>query len=471
MFSKFPALSVFLASLIVAIAIFCVFPPYYGLMDDANFFHFLPPMHQKGFWNFLIDWLPQDIEVRGWFRPFLPLMVYVLYIPTEGSPLALHIWNAIIALGSLFLFALGFERFWQIVFSERKWNSQIFAGVFFVLLLIYPWSHIGVVLPAVQEKVVFIAAALTLFLFSSTRIYQLPVVIKLTLYMAGIALASLVREQFILFFPLLLAILWVREEKRKIPWQTLVVLIFCICNVVFIWWMGRNTGYKSKFGMATVFDTLRQSRSIWLFLGVALASLLSPLFAKVSLKIKLAQLTPALSLLGFLALMAPWGLGGYLNVIAAPLMVACLMTLMPQRLSQPFPRPLWFVLCGGGLLFFAGIILVDAVVKNDLGRLLNSDELKTLSQSQKIQAPCEEGAGAIRSHANMFMGYNLQMAVPPNFAKFKEQNPEIKSYWIVGKHLGCWPGDFDPVALVNAGGGRVVWQGRLPWSPRLLELN
>lgn len=458
------------AAVLIATVIFLVFPPFYGLMDDSNYIVQAPKFLEGPFLPQYAQWLSSDMMASGRFRPFLPFLMIFFYGPTQDSPLALHVFHAICALTLLALLSLAFGRLWARVYPERPVVAQpvVFVPVFFSLLLLYPWTHIGIALPAMQEKMVLLAGAIALWGFTSSRISLWPLWARFGFLCFLLLVGSFTREQFVLFFPLLLAAVFVRE--RKWPWETLGYLTCMLALLVVIWLLGRHTGYKAKYGLATVRLTFAQSRSIWLFLGLSAASLVGVLADRsAALRAKVPRLCFGFSLLGFVLLMAPWGLGGYLNVVAAPFSAACVLTLFPRDLATGRRRR---VLLLGGLPLLAvaafGVeIGMDAVVKNDLGRILQSEEMKAAGRSGSLFAPCTEGMEVMNQYTVRFFGYQLNAQLPAE----GQPPPAGKSYWVVARRLGCWPDTFGPDEALRSGKARALWGGRAGWSWKLLELS
>src|SRR5690606_1246037 len=112
--------------------------------------------------------------------------------------------------------------------------------------------------------------------------------------------------------------------------------------------------------------------SIWIFLGLSFASLVAVFWrSKNYLDTLFAQAFPAFSLLGFVLLMAPWGMGGYLNSVAAPLFAACALTLLPG-LPDFLKRHRLLTRAAIALVLalFSLEIFIDSTTKMDVRRAL-----------------------------------------------------------------------------------------------------
>ncbi len=451
-----PFARLWLTTLLAFVLVLLALPPFYGFMDDLTNLQTAKDMTERGALNYLKDWLPYDYAASGRIRPFLPFMAWGIYTPALGSPLGLHLWNGFLTLGTLGLLALGFARLWRLVYGEK----EDISAIFFALMLLFPWTHLVVILPAMQEKMILLAAALTLLAFTSPAVISWPVWIRMPSLIFLLACGTFVREQYILFYPAFFAASWC-QDKKPFRWETWLYFCAMLGLIVLVWWLGRGNPYKSRYGLEAAFVTLQNSRSLWLFLALALTSFVC-LFSK---KDFLARTFPATSLLGFLLLMIPWGLGGYLNSIAAPLFAAAVLAIFSGFLKR---KP--FIVFAAGLLLFTGEIILDASVKRDLRLALESQELKVLAQTHTLYAPCDEGSGYIKRYAKEYFGYELDVKVPPALADLRAQHSG-PTYWFVGKHLSCWPGSFDPEALVKSGEAKVLWQGSHAWSHRILEIH
>lgn len=452
----------FLIALLGVLALFTFIPPFYGLMDDSNFIALLPGLKEHGYFGFLKDWLPQDLIARGWYRPFLPLLVYIFYLPTENSFVLLHLWNAFFVTCVFYFLAFALSKAWATL-AEK--NNAHFWTICFAAILIYPWSHLLVSLPAVQEKFIMLAGAISLVAFSSEKIFSLSKPIRILILVGILSIGCLVREQFILFFPVLIA-LSLKKDRSKFYWESAIYLFVTIFLFGFIWYMGRNTPYKSKYGLSTVMETLSHSKSIWLYIILIVVSMYRAFSrANITLFGRLLLASPAISLLGFVILMAPWGLGGYLNIAAIPFFVLNIVNVFEDFLDSK-----WNILFKGfAIASFGSLLLLDVLVKNDLGKLLVSKILQEVSISHQIYAPCPEGAGAMKSHAKRVFHYDLQVIWAPTLEEVK-QKENASTYWLLWPHLGCWPEDFKPKNLLRENKAKILWEGRTPWSPKLYEI-
>lgn len=462
------------ASLVITLVVFALFPPFFGFMDDLNYVRIAEAISADGFLQFMTRYLPADYLGSGRLRPFLPLMAWVFYGPFDASHLPLHMVNGIFNLLLLAVLAWAYFRAWRLIFPERKPELAAFVAVFFTLELFFPWSHLLVSLPALQEKIIFSAAAAAIFCFSSERFFANSVVWRAPLLIALIALGSFTRESFILFYPTLLALSWAQERKSgRLPAETLFYLASMIALLGLIWWLGRGNPYKGKFGIETLQHTLKNSRSIWLFAGLALASLACSLPRMRGRFIDaIPGIFPSLGLLGFVMLMIPWGVGGYLNTVAAPLFAAAAISLAP--LVPAFFSRGWIRhgLIAFVLAVFTAELVLDATTKRDLKLAMESEQMRSIAAAgQTLYAPCDEGAHHLRHYAPLFFGYELKAYLPPTLAEVRQLSPGTPTYWFVGKHLSCWPGDFDPYALVRDGKAEVLWEGTHRWSHRILKIR
>jgi hypothetical protein len=457
----------FLAALLAVVAVFLLFPPFYGLMDDSGFVFQAPDFLRPGAWDRLSELMRTDFEVNGRFRPFLPVLMVGLYGFTQGHPLVLHLLNGVIVTAVLAFLTLSFQRLWRRLYPSENWMDDLFVPVFFSLLLLYPWTHLGLALPSMQEKTVFFFGALTLWTFTSASVDGWEAPARIAARGLLICVGAFTREQFIFFFPALLAASFLAERKKGKFWETLLYLLLMAGLVLLIWLMGRHSNYKAKYGLANALVTIGRSRSLWVFLALAFASFVRSFFGPGSLGEKFGRTCFSLGLLGFVLIMIPWGMGGYLNTIAAPFAAGCLLTLLPRSSFVAYRPLLFWVLPVLSLATMTGQLGMDSIVKNDLGHLLASEEMKAISRTHLLYAPCLEGMDSMNTYTQKFFGYSLGAQLPSATPPALSQ----QSYWVVSRHLGCWPDAFDPDALLQSGQAQLVWQGHARWSWRLIKIG
>jgi hypothetical protein len=466
--------SFFLTLFFVMVGIFVFFPPFYGLMDDLNYLTTAAKIQKIGIWNHYSEWLPQDFAMSGRLRPFLPLMIVGFYGSTLGSSLLLHLTNAIFCFLVFLLLAKTLADLYSRLFGELNLTRNTLFLFIFLFTLAQPWTRLLFSLPALQEKIVLLAGALSIAIVLSDFYRRKSFFLRWFLLSVCIFLGCFTREQFVLFFPAILAAIIIGEENEKNGFRFAVfaVLPVMVGLVISIWLLGQGSSYKERFGLLSFWETVKNSKSLWLFLIIAFTSMLPIVFSstKVSWIKKLCRLFPSFSVLGFLAMMAPWGLGGYLNVVVTPFVTLCALNLASPVLNRPFPtgftRSVQLMLAALFLCF----LFIDVSTKWDLGRLLGSPQLKELSaQNQIIYAPCEEGADHLKAYPKLYFGYDIQVGRIPVFQEVIKR--ENESYWIVGKHLSCWPTDFDPTDLIKSGMAEVLWQGTHQLSHYLLKIK
>lgn len=455
----------FWATLLIFIALICIWTPFFSLMDDIHFLSMAESVHSQGLISFTRQLIPGDLAYAGRFRPFVPSVAYLIYGVIPGNVFFLYLWNGVLTFLVLAFLSSALKRFWLEIQPETNDRS---LGIFiFCLLLIYPWTHLFFALPSLHEKPVLFALAIALYVFTSQSIHARPFWIKLSLYCFVIFLGSIVREQFLIFFPLLLASSYAKQ-KKLLSAQTLLIFLFMLAVVFEIWLLGRSSEYKSKYGLGNIQNTLTHAKSFWLLLSLATAAVVKALLQQKTLKQKLLHFSPAISLVGFLCLMAPWGMGGYLNTVAAPAFALTLLCLAPSHLNARL-RHLFF---GFTVVVFSSQLYVDMRTKHDLGTMLGLPELKALAQTHQIFAPCSEGVSAMNTWADRVFHYHLGAKEAVNLHTVQAQNTTgLPSIWLVGPHLGCWPDDFDPKQIVKDGRAKVLWQGFSTLSFRILAID
>jgi hypothetical protein len=266
-------------------------------------------------------------------------------------------------------------------------SDNLFLFIF-LFTLAQPWTRLLFSLPALQEKFVILAGALCISLVLSNFYCKRSIIFRWLLISIFLLIGCFSREQFILFFPAILAsaIVSAKKESGGFRFAALGILPVMLGLVFLIWYLGQGSSYKEHFGLQGFLQTINKSKSIWLFLSILLSSFCVVILqsSNSSWALKLARLFPSISVLGFLAMMAPWGLGGYLNVGVTPFITLCALSLLiPFIKKQPSKKvALGLKVALAGI--FLSFLYFDISTKWDLGKLLNSTVLRELAFQNNI---------------------------------------------------------------------------------------
>lgn len=414
------------------------FQPFWGIMDDYVNLLYVRQMKDVGF--FKTYWIEASADLFGSGRmrfTNIP-MVLALYGPSMNNSLVTFAINAIFVSG-IFLFTAYVFGISADMLGLKIGRSE-FVGLFFLFCFAYPWSQHLFLSPSVQEKLVILASVALIWLLFRIRDLSSNLLWALSIFVL-LVFAVNTKEQIVLFFPLLLAIqLQIgREGDRYLRFGLLFFLL--VVAVASIYWAGTFGYYKrDRYGLEAAMATLRTSKSMWLFLGLAgLAEffVIRRWIRERNLFQFLHRSAYPLGLLLFVLLMLPWGLGNYLNTVALVFVFFSLYFVVeaffPPKLIQRALFPAMALASLASSLFFLAPGLSAA---GDLGNLLASDSLKSVG-SERINIPCEEGATRIQQYAKMF--HNLDLTVELAREVGNEFVKRTGGLWIVSS-LRCTNG-------------------------------
>lgn len=447
-----PALPLLFAFLILGCILF--FKPFWGLMDDennrvlgskmlsGNFFE----IWNTNFWNDLYG----NGRLRAWYWP----MIASLYGISGTNSLITYFLNALFVFAILFLLAKAMARVLEELFpSTYRWNFYFFL----LFSIAYPWTNHLFISPSLQEKLVLLGGALVIFSLPRLDKFKSNLLWFLA-WIALLAIACNAKEQIVLFFPILVGFQY-QVSKGKLLRPLLLLFLLCI-SLGIIYWVGTWGGYKGRYGIEGLKHTIEHSRSLWIFLGASIVSLL----ASIAYYLKIRELprfflasTFGISLIGFLTILAPWGLGHYLNTSALPFCFLCFVFVTRTWLPSQFLTPVnYFV---GFILSFASfaITFVPAFsAYGDLRVLLESEQLRAVS-SEALFMPAEEGRESFVRFAKWKSDLDLKINQGSEFTQ--EQALEKGGVWIVSPLRANNPIDFEK--LLVEGKVERIFKGRL----------
>jgi hypothetical protein len=448
-----PALAVLVAILVIR--------PYYGVMDDAALLSLVQDVGRNGFFHVYGDHVWSDIWGWGMVRPFYWALAYVHYRAGSGSATVLHLLNW--AATSLALLALGYAL--RRAFRVPDDRRQLFLGLYGAAAFVFPWTLDLYAFPSLQEKWVFLAAALVLVWFVEPRRGLHPWVWYTTSALL-LVLGSATKAHFLVFCPVFLLVLLDAWRRRQAPVaRVLFVLGFSVAIAVVLSLIGRHGSYTSAFGPGHVGSQLR-SHYLWL---LAALTAVWTIYAFVRQRrggdTLLTDLIPTAAFCAFVVVFAQWT--GFIFALLAPA-AAGAFALAASRAAD---RRLVAALLAGATVW---AVVWVGVRTNELygslasiGQFVHSTEARELAaRRQPVYISCEEGSGAIAAYVRRRDGGALNVqgdAGVPWTAAGGTEPPAGFRFALVDAHL-CpalvVPAKWAPVWRPGAAGGFVLYRRR-----------
>ncbi|HEY8277980.1 MAG TPA: hypothetical protein VIH99_00060 [Bdellovibrionota bacterium] len=442
---------------LLVLAMLFYFRPFWGLMDDGVNVFLVEKMRSEGIFRIWWDMSMYDIFQQGRMRLMYFLMVPVIYMPAAGSSVVAFAINIVwVCLTFAFVAAASWP---SLSYAYGLKNKAFAVFLFFVLCFAYPWTMHAFRAPSVHEKLVIFFAGLVLAAqYSKFASRSLP-------HWLGVMVPSLVlalntKEQIALYFPIFLAAQVHVDSQKKNYRRTALLLFLLLASAGVIKWVGTHGTYKSAYGLERAKITLRNSKSLYLFLALAFsaqaAAFVDFLKHRKWPRLLLASSYPA-GLVLFVLLMLPWGMGGYLNCAATIFVVACAIALgkFARTHWRAFGRlPLKFLGASAyGLAVLVTVVTVapDLSAYADLRRIFESREIEEVAASGKtLWMPCSEGAGTMQTYWKEFRGVDLKVRVPADPSSMR-----AGEYWLGsfprctnGEDFAQWVAKGEAVAMV-----------------------
>jgi len=403
---------------LLCLAMLFYFRPFWGLMDDSTNLTIVDSMNKEGVLPVWWKLSTTDLFSHGRLRGLYFATIALIYLPAGASSVTAFTLN-IIFLSAIFFFAAA--AFWHSARAAFDLKTRhAFLLAFVSLSFAYPWTVYAIRAPSVQEKIVLLFAALTLWV--QYRCDRNSLLIWAACTSLALAVSVNTKETIALFFPIFLAAQLELDSARRNYRRTMLLLVFLLALTLMIKWAGTHGTYKAAYGMDRALQTLRQSKSLYLFLalafGAGLASLLDFASHKNFPRFAVAASFP-IGLLLFLVLMIPWGLGGYLNCSATVFVVMCLIGIsnfLGRRIA--FFRALSPRMYLGAAYLAAVTVLFirlrpDYSAYADLRNVLFSPQIDAVAdQGKTLWMPCNEGAGTVEHYLQRFRGLRLITRMP-----------------------------------------------------------
>jgi hypothetical protein len=224
-------------------------------------------------------------------------------------------------------------------------------------------------------------------------------------------LGALTKAQFIFFGPLLLAAIW-RNGSRPPLGKAFVLVALFSAGAISLKALASQGTYTTSYGGEAILENLRASKTIYLFIFAAFIHLVFVIWRRKKEDLPQASaysiFSPAFGLLAFVALMLPWRVGGYLNVIAMPFLSLILgsWALAGMRLG----KARWAVMT---LTLLAPAMVTLSMNQRQYQALGSLRALVNFALQNKwpeevrvAMNTCNEGSGHIQHYLNKFGGLN-----------------------------------------------------------------
>ncbi len=421
--------------------------PFFGLMDDAGLMQLALTIRQNGLLHTTLDYARGDLA-WGMFRPFYPAMTWLLYGTAGDRPLVLFVLNYFLAAACLLALGFAFFAAYQARLA-RPWRAPLERGslvaLYFLAVLAFPWTHDLFLHPSLQEKLVLVAGAGALVWFArgGERLHPFP---RLALSAVILAAGFSTKAQFIIFVPVILALVVNRAAAGRLPRaEAAAIFALSIAFALALKWIAANGSYTGKFGATHSLHHLKKP-VVTALIGCALISMAMSwrMLEKRTLWAWLVGSLPALMIFSYLAIFLQWGIEGYLlsSIGSAVAMTAALLgTCMRGKWNAIYSAAL--VLASLGISAYRSEAFFSRL--GDIGRIVSSPEIERIaSERAQVYMNCEEGAGAMQFYVKHFRGLDVRILPAP-----KEGMPP--GSYLIGDTKLC---------PAQGGGRRLVLAGR-----------
>jgi hypothetical protein len=453
-----PTVGFGLPALAVLVAIF-VIRPYYGVMDDAALLSLVEDVGRRGFFDVYGDKVWADIWGWGMVRPLYWALAYVHYSAGSDSATVLHVVNWAATSGALLAIGYGLARAFRVPAGRRP----LFLGLYGAAAFVFPWTLDLYAFPSLQEKWVFLAAALALVWFADPRA-GLPAWLWYATSAAVLGLGAATKAQFLIFAPAVVLVVADQRRRRETSTARVVsVAAACVAIAVGLSLIGAHGSYTSQFGPAHIDEQLH-SHYLWL-LGVLTAAWTVYAVARArrgggSL---LTDLIPTATFCAFVVVFAQWT--GFIFPLLAPA-AAGAFALAVSRFAD---RRLIAVVLTGATVWavaWVGVRLNELYGSlASIGEFVHSAQARQLAaRGEPVYISCQEGSGAIAAYLRRQNGGQLNVqgeaGVPWTAAGGSEPPPQFK--WALADAHLCpaliAPGKWVAVWRPSAKGGFVLYR-------------
>lgn len=382
--------------------------PFFGYMDDAELIQQSIQTRTLGFWPEFWPLMRADYR-WGMIRPLYPFMVATLYGNAGDQPSVLFLLNFVFALFAIIASAYAWTRAFapKLLSAPSQEQSRIVFLVTILFSMAWPWTHDLFLHPSLQEKLVMTAGAANLLWFSKAHEK-----LKHPWYFLATTLILLLgfgsKVQFAYFMPTLLVLMLDHWSQNKLQWYKIAYVI-----ALFLIWLGATKLiaaqgiYTAHFNYDNSWIDLWSGKPLLLLtIGLIWLAYVFSKFARFPLIVRLLAGAPAWSLLFYIGIMLPRGIGGYLlSPLGAILGFMLGFWMLQGRDFIKYGAVALLSLAAMSLSFYRSSVFFGKLA--DVRTLLYSQELVDIAQKGGHITMCLEGASNLSYYARRYRGIDL----------------------------------------------------------------
>lgn len=446
--------------------------PFWGLQDDGNFLPSADYFAKIGFWEGTKEVILGDLK-WGMLRPYMALLIRFLYGWSKETTLYTHLLNILWVLGAHWLFYLSLLRSPIGRFYKNSEQETESIAVLMLLSLCVPWMHWYFLIPAMQEKVVLLWAAGSIFLLSTRRVREGGLAYFAFCAFTIAAVGMVTKAQFLVFGPLFVAVFWPANARKDYAKAALLLASFC-AGGVFLKWISAGGNYTSGYGLSAIMENLRNTRALYPLTAACLVHIAAAWRDTRkngrSWGDAYALASPALCLMAFLIIMLPWRLGGYLYAAIIPFLALMAGTWF-FRFQKSHLAPVAFA----SMALLACVMTGYRAYKQWLP-LADLRLMVTAARSgdwpadaKQIWNTCVEGHSHLNYYLHELAGrkdIEVLLANQTNIVSLSHANPSSRIYWIEQSE---WCGTIEDPAVLDPASRRQELGGKWPSSMRLVS--
>jgi hypothetical protein len=251
--------------------------PGYGQADDGTLLKICANPDNLGLLQSFSQFVIED-KNWGMLRPVYFWMIQALYCTTKFHPTWLYFLNAIFVFG---IFALLAAALLRTLPDDRKLlPPSISISLMLLLSLCVYRTHDIFATPALQEKLVLLAGAFCIYVFTLPKEKWIWLGLPLSLF-----LGFSTKAQFLLFLPALFLLLIIKRRSGAFYFY---FFFFAFAGMGLVKWIAQNGSYTNRYSLQNVWANL-SSRQALLLVALSLLSIFLEL-KKSSKPINLAKL-------------------------------------------------------------------------------------------------------------------------------------------------------------------------------------
>lgn len=370
--------------------------PFFGLMDDhTNLFFLIPKVHQYGMWHEIVAFIKSDFD---WG------MIRILYIPQMFSfysigllfgPLPLYLFNAVLSATIYAFLSWVLARILRI----SVWLVLLGVGATFYSYDLF--QH-----PSLQEKQVLCVGALLLWAVQTldwSNRAKAPVVATLML------LGTVNKASFFIYLAMSAVLIYGSVAKLPVRRRIFIVggfgawiaALFLVTAWVSAHGQYTSSGYQSAKAIANFFSFTCALMLAPIILGIVT-------FGPAAIRTNAYEkLVPAVGCLTYLMIFLPWGIGGYIQTVIAPVYAALLVQLIDHYL--PTSHRYWVPVVIAVACAFALYRPYSMFIRlGDIGDLIAAAPRLEAAGVKKILVPCSEGSLAIGRYLRHYASTRIE---------------------------------------------------------------